>query len=138
MKSGIIDILSSYVNLQATFLVDIGSVVERVIEVARLMLSHGIVIVFAESLFTVLETTILALWAVAIIVAAIIVAIATLVVVAALTTLRTRTTLTLHISLGFRDEHTVREFVLACLGVNLEQFHIDLITLFEASLFNGV
>ena len=58
--------------------------------------------------------------------------------IAALTTLRTRTTLTLHISLGLRDEHAVRELVLTSLGINLKQLHGNLVTFLQTSLFDGL
>jgi hypothetical protein len=60
----------------------------------------------------------------------------------ALATLRTLATLTagrtLHIALWLRNEHTVRELVLARLRINLKELHGDLVALLDASLFNSL
>jgi hypothetical protein len=59
--------------------------------------------------------------------------------VATLWTLRALTTgRTLHVALGLWNEHTVRQLVLACLGVNLKQLHGELVALLDASLLNGL
>ena len=64
--------------------------------------------------------------------------------VATLTTLRTVTALTtftggtLHITLGLLDQHTVRELVLTRLRIDLKQLHLNLVTLLDASLLDGL
>ena len=57
---------------------------------------------------------------------------------AALTTLWARTTLTFLISLWLLDEHSVRELVLACLLVDVDKLHLNLVTLLDACLFNSL
>ena len=54
----------------------------------------------------------------------------------ALTTLWTGTALTLYEAFWFRKEHTTGKLVLASLGINLKEFHLNLVTLFDASLFH--
>ena len=58
----------------------------------------------------------------------------TLTSVATLRTLRTGGTLL--VTLGLRDQHTVRELELTGLRVDVEQFHGDLVALFQTSLLN--
>ena len=56
----------------------------------------------------------------------------------ALTTLATVTGRTFHVTLGFLDQHTVAEFVFTRLRVNLQQLHLDLVTLLDAGFLNGL
>ena len=72
-------------------------------------------------------------------------AITTLTTVTAFSTLRALTALsalatggTLHVTLGLLNQHTVRELVLTSLRVDLQQFHLDLVTLLDTSLLNGL
>ena len=51
-------------------------------------------------------------------------------------TLRTWTTLALGISLRLLKENLARELVFSCLLVNLEELHLNLVALFDTSLFN--
>lgn len=59
-----------------------------------------------------------------------------------LATLRTLATLTtcgtLYVALGLRDEHTVRELVLAGLRVNLKQLHGNLVAFLDAGFLDGL
>ena len=57
-----------------------------------------------------------------------------MVVVAMGATLAARTTLTLLIPLWFGDEHTVRELVLTCLGIDLKELHLDLVTFLDTCI----
>ena len=50
----------------------------------------------------------------------------------AVATLAARTALTLLIAFWFRNEHAVREFILARLGVYLHELHLNLVTLVDA------
>ena len=63
-----------------------------------------------------------------------------LVVVAARTssTLATWATWAFLIALGFRLQHAVRELILARLGVNLHQLHLDFVALMQAGILHGV
>ena len=65
--------------------------------------------------------------------------------VTALSTLRALTALTtftgraLHdVTLGLLNQHTVAEFVLTRLRVNLQQLHLDLVALLDAGFLNGL
>ena len=72
----------------------------------------------------------------------------TLTIITMLTTLRTVTTLrtfraratlrTLLITLWLRQQYLVRQFELACLWVNLQQLHLDVVTFLNASFLNGL
>lgn len=53
-----------------------------------------------------------------------------------LATFWTGTALTLYEAFWFRKEHTTGKLVLASLGINLKEFHLNLVTLFDASLFH--
>ena len=67
---------------------------------------------------------------------------ATLWTVATLTTVGVLTALptgrTLDITLGLLNKHTMRELVLTCLRVNLKEFHLNVVTLLDTSLFDGL
>jgi hypothetical protein len=63
--------------------------------------------------------------------------------VATISALRTLTTLTttllrLYIALGLLDEHTMREFVLARLRIDLKEFHLNMVTLLDTSLLDSL
>jgi hypothetical protein len=62
----------------------------------------------------------------------------TLTTLATLGAVATRTTLTLHITLGFGDEHTVRELILASLRVNLQELHGNLVALLQTSFLDSL
>ena len=56
----------------------------------------------------------------------------------ALRTLGTGTTLALYITLGLLYENTAREFELTGLGVNLQEFYLQLVTFLDTGLFHGL
>ena len=64
--------------------------------------------------------------------------VAALTTLGALTALTTLTGRALYITLGLLDQHTVRKFVLTGLRVDLQQFHLDLVTLLDAGLLDGL
>ena len=64
--------------------------------------------------------------------------IATGTTVTTLATLRTRTTLALYIALRLFEQHAVRKLILASLRVNLHELNLQLVALFDASLFNSL
>ncbi len=75
----------------------------------------------------------------------VVVALATLRAGTTLTTLRAGATLTtlaaggtLLVALGLLNEHAVRQFVLARLGVNLQEFHLYVVTLLDAGFLDGL
>ena len=112
-------------------LLPLVKVVERVVEVFRLTVSHWVVevvLLFVAMLKATWLTTV-ALWALT--------ALSALRTLATLSALWAWTALTLYVSLWFRDEHAVRQLVLACLRVNLKEFHLDLVAFFQTSLFNS-
>ena len=55
-----------------------------------------------------------------------------------LTAFTTFTCGTLHIALGLLNQHTVTQLVLAGLRVNLQQFYLNLVTLFDTCLLDGL
>ena len=57
---------------------------------------------------------------------------------ATLRTLRALAALTLLITLGFGNEHAVRQFILTGLRVDLEQLNGDLVTFLDASRLDGL
>ena len=59
-------------------------------------------------------------------------------VIATGTAVATGTALTLYIALGLLHEHAVRELVLTRLRIDLEELHLDVVTLLDASLLNGL
>jgi hypothetical protein len=69
-------------------------------------------------------------------------AITTLATVATLTTLGALTALTtgrtLHIVGGLLNQHTMRELVLTSLRIDLEELHLDMVALLDASLLDGL
>ncbi len=100
--------------------------VERVVEVARLTVGQRVVVVVA--VVTAL-TTVATLGTVTTVATVTAFAAATL---ATLRTLRALAALPLLIPLRFGDEHTVRQFILTGLRVDLEQFDVDFIALLNA------
>ncbi len=66
-------------------------------------------------------------------------AVTTITTIATLTTLRALTTgRTLYIVSGLLDQYTVRELVLTSLRIDLQQLHLDLVTLLDASLLDSL
>lgn len=108
-------------------------VVEGISESLRLVICQWIVILIVTMLSAARLTAV-----VASVVATLVVAIATRTTLVVVATLAARTTLALLIALGLRDEHTVRELILARLGVDLHELHFDLVTLVDAGFLYGL
>lgn len=101
------------------------------------MASHRIVIILVLTLLAMLETTRLTVTIETTVTTVATIATWTAVAtITAVTTLWTRSTLTLYVSFRFRQQGTMREFVFSGLRVNLHQFHLNLVTLLDTSLFD--
>ena len=105
-------------------------VVKRVVEILRLMIS-GIMILVERLLLRLVA-------ALTFLVTATTAALISVATTTTVGTLRTRTALTLYISLWFRDQHAVTELVLTGLRINLKEFHGDLVTFLQTSLLNSL
>ena len=114
--------------------------VEGVAEVLRLVLSLRVV-VFAVMLLTeVLRHAVAQRVAVAVVAVAgtVAIALSALATLTTLTALGALAALTLLIALGLRDEHTVRQLVLAGLGVDLKQLHRNLVAFLQSGFLDGL
>ena len=116
------------------FLVDISAVVKHVAEVLRLVVGSRVavgLVAVVEVALAVASTIVATTLAVA--------AIATLTATPTLAaTLAARTTLALDVSLGFRDEHAVRQLVLTSLRVDFQELHVDLVAFLQSGFLNGL